>query len=240
MTIRARESHARLAGLLYLIPMFIGPFSMLYVPSVLVVPGDATATAGRIAATGSLLRLGMLGDCAIFLSEVAITAVLYDVLAPASRTLARTATYARLAMTVVQAVNLFPLLVVTHLLGGAAYLAAFEKGQLHALVLVALNVHVLGVHVWEALFGLHSLLVGALVYRSGYLPRALGLLMGLAALGYLSNGVGSLVVPRAAPVFAAAAGVAALAGEVPFVVWLLFKGVDPERWRFRAASMAAP
>lgn len=226
-----RHPAARLAGLLYLVPMLCGPFSMMYVPATIVVPGDATATAANLVASEGLLRLGMLSDAAIVVSEVALTAVLYFLLRPAGRTLALAATFARLAMTVLQAVNLLPHLAALQLVGGAGYLAAIDAGQRHALALLALHVHDVGVHVWEILFGLHCLLLGVLVFRSGCFPRAFGVLLGLAAFGYALNGLGNLATPDHAPSFAAIVGVAALVGEVPFVLWLLIKGVDAARWQ---------
>jgi hypothetical protein len=69
------------------------------------------------------------------------------------------------------------------------------------------------------------------VFRSGFLPRALGVLMAIASLGYGLNGLGNLLAPESAPIFAAIVGVTALTGEVPLVLWLLVKGVDEARWR---------
>lgn len=215
-----RVSHARLAGLLYLVPMFLGPFSMLYVPSIIMVPGDATATAANLLASESLFRLGMLSDAAIVLSELALTAVLYFLLKPAGRTLALTATFARLGMTVLQAANLLPQLAAITLVSTAAPTAV-----------LALRVHDLGVHVWEILFALHCLLVGVLVFRSRFFPAIFGVLMGVASLGYALNGLGNLVAPASAPGFAAIVGITAMVGEVPFVLWLLIKGADEARWQ---------
>jgi len=224
--------------------MFCGPFSMMYVPSVVVVPGDASATATKLMASESLFRLGLLSDLAICLSEVALTAVLYVLLKPAGKTLALTATFARLAMTIIQGVNLFPLLATLKLLGSADSLLAFEVGQVQSLALLMLDLHALGVHVWEIFFGFHCLLVGVLAFRSGYFPRALGVLMMIASLGYSLNGIGNMLVPSGAPYFATVVAVAALVGEIPFVLWLLFKGVDGQGWedavqRYRSSSFTA-
>lgn len=230
------RTQARIAGLLYLIPMFCGPFSMMYVPAQIIVPGDAAATAGRLVTSESLFRMGLLSDSAIFLSEIALTAVLYVLLRPAGRALALTAVFARLAMTVLQGANLVPNLAALHLVGGAPYLSAFTTAQLHASALLLLNVHGLGVHIWEIFFGLHCLAVGVLVYRSGYFPRVFGVLMGIASVGYSLNGLGNLIAPSHAPTFAAIVGLAAMVGEVPFVFWLLIKGLDERRWEARRGA----
>ena len=216
-------SHARLAGFLYLIPMFLGPFSMMYVPSVIVVPGDTAATAAHLVESTSLFRMGMLSDAVIVLSELALTAVLYFLLKPAGRTLALTATLARLAMTALQAANLLPELAALELAHGSPESAV-----------LALRLHDLFALVWQIPFGSHCLLVAVLVFRSGFFPRALGVLMGIAGLGYTLNGLGCLLLPESAPTLAAIVGVAALVGEVPFVLWLVFKGADEARWRAAA------
>jgi Domain of unknown function (DUF4386) len=218
---------ARTAGLLYLIPLLCGPFSMMFVPSAIVVPGDAAATAAKLLASESLFRMGMLSDAAIFISEVGLTAVLYILLRPAGRTLALAATFARMAMVVLQGVNLLPHLAALQLLSGGAYRTAFGTTELQALALLMLDFHAQGVFVWEIFFGLHCALLGVLLFRSGYFPRALGVLMALAAVGYLANGLGNLVLPRGASFFAVLVGICALVGEVPFVLWLLFRRAEP-------------
>lgn len=227
--------HARLAGLLSLVPLFLGPFSMMYVPSVVLVPGDAGATAAHLQASESLVRLGLASDALIGLTEVALTVVLYTLLRPAGRVLALTAMAARLAMTVLQGANLVPLLAALRLVTGGSPGPAFDLGQTQALALLCLDAHALGVHVWELFFALHCLSVGVLVFRSGYFPRALGVLMGLASVGYGLNGFGHLVAPAGAPLYAAVVAATSVVGEVPFIVWLLFKGVDAQGLRTAVA-----
>jgi hypothetical protein len=165
--------------------------------------------------------------------------VLFTLLAPAGRTLARAAVFARLAMTVVQAVNLLPVLAALHFLRAPRSLGALDLAQRQSLALFAVELHGLGVHVWEALFGLHCATLAVLIYRSGYFPKALGALMALASFGYTLNGLGNFAWPQGAHVYAAVVGLTALVGEVPFVLWLVVKGADEDRWRARLAESAA-
>lgn len=212
----ASSSHARLAGLLYLVPMFLGPFSMMYVPSVIAVPGDPVATVEHLLASASLYRMGMLSDALIVLAELALTAVLYGLLRPAGPTLALTATLARAAMTVLQAANLLPAL--------AALSLASETSP--EPTMLALRLHDLSALLWQIPFGFHCLLVGVLVFRSGLFPRVLGVLLAIAGAGYALNGLGCLVLPESAATLAAIVGLTAVVGEVPFVLYLVFKGVE--------------
>jgi hypothetical protein len=203
----------RAAGLLYLLPMFLGPFSMLFIPSRVLVAGDPTATLEHLRAAEGLFRLGLASDLVIVLSEVALTAVLFVLFEPVSRVLALTAAFARLVMTALQGANL--------LLHLGALEAAARGDAPHTLSL--LEVHGQGVHGWETVFALHCLVLAVLVLRSGVVPRAFGPLLALAGGGYLLNGLGALLVPAAAPLFAGVVGLTALVGEVPFVFWLVLR-----------------
>lgn len=166
--------YARVAGFLLLFVVVIAPFSQLYVPSTLIVPGDAAATASNIGASGWVLKLGILSDSLVFLIEIVLCVLLYVLLRPVSRTLSLVAAFARLAMTVIQGINLLAYFVALLLLGGATYLTVFAPAQLDALALLSLNAHQYGVYVWEVFFDLHLAVLGYLIFKSGYFPRTLG------------------------------------------------------------------
>src|SRR5215218_1385053 len=92
--------YARVAGFLLLFVAIIAPFSQLYLPSTLVVPGDATATANNIGASGWVFHLSIVSDSLVFLIEIVLCVLLYVLLRSVSRTLSLVAAFARLAMTV--------------------------------------------------------------------------------------------------------------------------------------------
>jgi hypothetical protein len=226
--------YARIAGLLLLIVAILGPFSLLYVPSTLFVPGDAAATADNIRASEGLFRLGIVSDSLIFLIEIVLTALLYVLLRPVSRTLSLGAAFARLAMTIVQGINLLPYFIALLLLSGASYLTAFEPDQLDALALLFLNAHQDGVYIWQLFFGLHLLVLGYLIFKSGYFPRILGVLVVVGALGYLADSYGNILFHNYGEIFGWVVGVTAVFGELPFFLWLLIRGVNVERYNERA------
>jgi hypothetical protein len=155
-----------------------------------------------------------------------------------SRTLSLAAAFARLAMTVMQGMNLLNYLLALTLLSGAGYLAVFTVDQLQALALLFLNAYEYVALIWGAFFGLHTLLLGYLVYKSGYFPRILGVLMVVASLGYLMDSFGNLLLPQYDAIFASVVLWAALLGELPFAIWLLIKGVDVKQWEKRAQQPA--
>lgn len=227
-------AYARVAGIIFLILLVCGPFSMMYVPTTLIAPGDATATAKNIMASQTLFRMGIISDTIIFLSEVVMVVVLYLLFKPVSVAVSMIAAFFRLAMTVIQGCNLLLHFAVLLLLSGAGYLSAIPEDQSHALVMLLLNTHEYGAYIWEAFFSLHCLALGYLIYKSGYFPPFLGVLMVIAALGYLTDSLGNMLFPGNKDLLAGIVAVTAIIGEIPFFAWLLIKGVDVRKWRILA------
>lgn len=223
---------ARLAGLLPLILAVIAPFSMLYLPSTLIVAGDAATTAKQIMASDGLFRLGMVGDSVVFLIEIVLTVLLYELLKPVSKTLSLIAAFARLAMTIVQGLNLLNHFFVLLLLSGAGYLAVFSSDQLHALVLLFLNAHESVVQIWGLFFGLHLALLGYLVYRSGYIPKILGGFLVIASLCYFVQNFGMILLPQYKGLFTSIGAFSVV--EITFPLWLLIKGVNVQRLQMQS------
>lgn len=234
----AAKRLARIAGLLYLVLALVGPVALIVVPNSILVPGDAAATANNLRASETLFRIGIASAAVVFLTEVALTAVLYVLFAPVSKTLALVAAYARLAMTVVQGVNLLNYFLALLLLGGAGYLAAFEPAQVEALGLVFINAYGYVAHIWGAFFGLHLLALGYLVYKSGFFPRLLGILLLAGGVGYLASSFGNYLFPQYEALLTQVVTILSLPGELGFTLWLLVKGLDAEAWEGRAAEPA--
>ena len=238
MTTRTAETsplvYARVAGFLILIILVVGPFNLIYVPSTLIVPGDAPATADDIRASESLFRLGIVSQSVVFLTEIVLTVLLYVLLRPVSRTLSLVAAFARLAMAVIQGINLLPYFIALLLLSGAGYLTVFEPDQVDALVLLFLNAHQYGDYIWQVFFGLHLFVLGYLIFKSGYFPRILGVLVIVGSLGYLTDSFGNFLYPNYDEIFGWVVGVTAVIGELPFFLWLLIKGVNVQRYNERA------
>jgi hypothetical protein len=233
------KNTARLAGFLILLIAILAPFSILYLPSTLIVPGDAAATTSNVMASEGLFRLGIVVDSVVILLEIVVIAILYVLLRPVNRTLALAAAFARLAMTVVMAVNVFNSLGVLLLLSDAEYLRVFDPDQLHALVLLFLNLHESGVYIWQVFFALHWVAVGYLVFKSGYFPRILGIMLMVTSLGYLMDSFGMLFPSSGALSMVSSAVLAVgVIGELSFTLWLLIKGVDAEQWKIRAHKSA--
>jgi hypothetical protein len=220
------RSYARIAGALYLVIAVCGGFAIGYVPSVIVVAGDAAATAANLLANKGLFALGVLADVVVMLTEIVLTVMLYVLFRPASPTLALVAMVSRLVMVVVMAVNLLINIVPLVLLSGAGYVAAFEPEQLQATALLLIEVHGYGVYVWDMFFGFHLAVLGYLIVRSGYFPRLLGVAIMIGSLGYFFEGLRHVTFVGEATVGAVVMALLVLASvsELAFAFWLLIRG----------------
>lgn len=227
---------ARMAGILTLLIVVLAPFSMLYIPTTLIVPDDAATTTSNIMASQGLFRIGMVSDSIVFLIEIVLTVLLYALVKPVNKTLSLTAAFSRLAMTIIQGMNLLNHFIVLLLLSGASYLTIFAPDQLQALVMLFLNAHESVVLIWGLFFGLHLLVFGYLVYKSGYLPKFLGILLLIVAFCYLIQDFGNMLFPQYKALFTSIGSLAFL--EIAFPLWLLIKGINVEQWQKRVSESA--
>lgn len=218
------KTKARLIGVLFLTTMVLGGFAQGYVGGKLI-SGDVSATAAGILAHEQLYRLAF----GIYLIEmacqIAMALLMYDLLKPVSKSgplLA--AVFELVGCTIKILARLFffaPLLV----LGGAGYLSVFDPKQLQALAFFSLRVNYTVETIAMVFFGLSGLVTGWLVFRSTFLPRALGVVSVVGGLGWMIY----LYEPLAHRLEAYIVGVGVL-GALATVIWLLVKGVDEQRW----------
>lgn len=223
--------YARIAGVLYLIITVAAIFAHFVIPEQFIVPGDAAATAANITAAESLFRVGMIGsELVVLLSEVVLSVVLYYLFKPVNQTLSLLAAVSRLAMTVIHGLNLLNYAFVLQLLTGGEYLAVFSPEQVNALVTLFLDAHSVGFTIGIAFLVPHVLILGYLIFKSGYFPKVLGILFIAAGVGYLFDTIGLLLIPSYTTTPGLIAMVIAIA-EIAFPIWLLVKGVNLERWQ---------
>ena len=230
------QKTARIAAALYLIITVAAIIAHMYVPGELIVAGDAGATASNIAASESLFRFGMVGgEIVILLSEIILSILLYVLLKPVNKTLSLIAAVSRLAMTTIHGLNLLNYYFVLNLLNGD-YLAVFSPEQINALVTFFLEAHSYGFTLGIAFLVPHVLILGYLIFASGYFPKVLGILFILAGFGYLFDMVGLLMIPS----YQTTPGIIMMVisvAEIAFPVWLLVKGVKLDGWQKRTLAL---
>ena len=223
---------ARLAGVLYLIGSVTGVFGILYGPA-LVVPGDAAATTRNILANASLFRLSIVSALLAQIIFILVTLALYQVLKVVNQPLAALMVIFLLLGVPIAMLNELNNGAVLFLVSGADALNVFTAAERHALVLLFLDLHALGLTI--AFFGgLWFYPMGYLVFKSGFLPRILGVLLIINGLGYLIDSFATLLLP------ALNVNLVLFTGwvEVVFALWLVIRGVNVEGWQKRVRASA--
>lgn len=230
------QKAARLTGLLYLVVVLAGPFVLLYVPGKLFVAGDASATARNILAHESLFRASIVIGLVSELCFVAATLALYRLLREVHAELAALMVLLNLLVVPLAILGGAHEVATLALLRGGDFLAAFDAPQRDALALLLLELGRKGVLVVQVFWGLWLLPLGALVYRSRFLPRTLGVWLVANGFAYLAlSAAGLLLAATPKALFTALTPV--LFGEVALTLWLLIVGA---RWRPARAPETRP
>ena len=223
--------YTRLAGLLYLLVVPLGIFS-LYVSSGLLVSGDPAATANNIMASESLFRLSIVSELLATVVMLFVVLTLYRLLKPVHKGMALIMVILVMVAVPIAMLTTLNEFAVLQLLSGAEYLSIFTTEQLQALALLFLRLHSQGGSIAFIFWGLWLFPLGYLVFRSGFLPRILGVLLMMACFGYVIDSFATFLG------YTVNVGMFAALGEVLFILWLLIKGVNVEQWEKRALESA--
>jgi hypothetical protein len=230
---------ARVTGLLYLVLAVVGMFSPTVLES-LVVPGDAGATADAVLGSRWLFGASLAAWLAIVVLDIAISATLYLLLRPVSRTLSLLAAALRIVYSAVLAAVLLNLFDAFRLLTGIQGAAGLGERQRQDLALASIDSFDAGFLLALVLFGVHLLLLGVLFHRSRYVPRAFGVLLVAAGVGYVVDSLAGLLVGERDALVSVVLLAPAVLGELGLAVWLLLRGVRlPGQTRARTAATAA-
>jgi len=222
---------ARIGGVLYLVIVVLGFWQEAFVRDRLVVSGDAAATAVNLHAMEPLWRLGIAAEFVLLICAILVLWILYLLLRPVSRDLALLAVFLNVVSIAIEGAVAMSLIEALFPLGNAHYLEAFTPGQLQALASLAIRSHAYGFGASLIFFGCFCLVIGALISRSGYIPRLIGVLMQIAGSCYLINSFALLVAPGVANRIFPAILLPALVGESSLCLWLIVRGVDADKWR---------
>jgi len=217
----------RVAGFLYLL-LLAAPLRLVYIPSKLIVTGNATATANNIAAHELLFRFGIVADLFTGVMALFLTLALYRLLKGVDQGLAvLMVILGSLMVTPIYFLNTLNDAAALLLVRGADFLSVFEKPQRDALAMLFLRLQHHGVRVNEIFWGLWLIPFGILVFRSRFLPRILGVWLILNSLPYLATSVTGLLSPQyEATVWNI--GFPLTLGELAIMLWLLIKGAKPQ------------
>src|SRR6266403_725925 len=220
---------ARITGAFYLLTILTGIFAQGFVSGRLVVDGDAAATATNILMHKSLFQLGFAVYLIEMACQIAMTALFYDLLKPAGKSISLVAAFLGLTGCIIKTLSRLFFIAPLFILGGAHYLRVFSAEQLQALALLFLMVNDHGAAIALVFFGFYALLTGYLIVRSTFMPRILGVLSILGGLGWMSF----LYQPLGYRLFPYLAALGIL-GAASLILWLLVFGVNEQRWKEQA------
>ncbi len=222
----ATKKAARVAGSLYLLASIPGVFCLLYIPSAFIVRGDATATANKILNSEFVFRIGILSELISYIGFIFVVRALYRLLNGVNKAHASLMATLMLVSIPISLLNVLNEIAALTLIRGADFLSVFDKPQRDALAMLFLNLHFQGFMVAQVFWGLWLIPFGVLVFKSGFLPRILGILLIIACFGYLAN---SLVAFGLLPadVFSRIAGQLTIC-ELPIILWLLIRGAKDQ------------
>jgi uncharacterized protein DUF4386 len=221
------QRYARIAGVLFLVSLVAGGFGEAYVPSKLIVSGDAAATVANLRNFDFLYRLGFAAFLIESLCDVALALIMYALLKPVSKQISLLAAFFGLMGTATFAVaELFyfaPLVIMR----GAGYLQTFSPDQLNSLILLSLKFSGFAGMIFTAYYGMGWIVRSVLMWNSGYLPKFLAVLMGVGGIGFVVRNFLMILAPAyASDLFL----MLMFPGGLILTIWLLWKGVDVAKW----------
>jgi hypothetical protein len=226
----ATKKTARIGGVLYLIVVLTGMFSLMYVPSKLIVWDSASVTTSKIVAAETLFRFSIFTSIICYTSFLLLPIVLYKLLLPVNKMYATIMVAFAVVSVPISLFNLSNKFAVLTLISKDAYLHGFTADQIQTQVLLQLNYYSNGIQLATVFWGLWLFPFGYLVFKSGFLPKILGLFLMAGCFGYLLNFAGNLLCPAyhqlGVSKFVSLPGTI---GEIGICLWLLIAGVSDKR-----------
>ncbi len=199
----------------------------MFISGIFASSSEATAVFDAILDSTGTLRKNIAGDLMMLVFDVVAALGLYVFLKPVNKSISLLAAWFRLMHVAVYGVSIIYLFSVLDLLSGAGSLAELGTEQMHTQVLFFLKAHEFGFHIGLVFFGFHFLLLGYLIIKSVYIPKILGILLTIVAIGYLTNSFASFLMPNYTDYQTTLQWVAfipAIIAELSLCLWLLLKG----------------
>jgi hypothetical protein len=219
------RASAVVAGLGLLAMAILAGFANFSVFQNLIVPEDATSTAENIMASSGPFRMGIFFFLVVAILDVVVAWALYILFKPVNKSLSLLAAWFRIVYAAIFAVALINLFTALQFFTGTNYLKAFEVNQLYAQGMVSLSAFRSGWDIGLVIFGLHLLVLGYLVFKSGFASKWFGILLSIllviAGVGYLADSIGKFLLPN----YNTSIAQFTFIGEVLLIFWLLWKGI---------------
>jgi len=217
---------ARIAGALYFLYMVATIFADAS-RTKLIVFGDAMATANHILASEQLFRIGFVSDVLAGVLFLLAAWALYVLLKPVNKNIALLFLLLNLGGVAVQCINMLNLFSAVLLLSGADYLKVFQMDQLQSLAMFFLYLYKNGFMIAQFFYAAWLFPLGYLVFKSGYLPKVLGIILMIECFGWLLYPFQFFLFP-AYEVISYLSFAVGFVGEFSLTLWLLIMGAKDQ------------
>ena len=224
----SNKKTARIAGLIYLVVVVTGIFSLMYVPNNIIVWDNATTTFNNIVGNQTLFRLGIVGGLICYTSFLFLPIVLYKLFKPVNENYAKIMVLLAVISVPIYSINVQNQFTVLSLASSSNYLNGFSTEQMKSMVMLYLEQYENGMRIVHIFSGLWLFPFGYLVYKSGFIPKFLGILLMLGCFGYLINFAGNTLVSNYSEIgIGKYIQLPASLGEIGICLWLLIIGIKP-------------
>ena len=209
-----------IAGIAILIMAFVAPYAELFVYPKLVNPISPAETFSNITSNKSLFIAAIFCYLLTFIGDILVSWALYILLKPVNQPLSLLTAWFRLVFSIIAIVALLNLVVVFQLMATHDYLTMPGQTQFYGQVMLYFKAFKSSYHFGILFFSIHLVLLGYLVYKSGYIPKWIGVVLIISGLGYLTDALKPFLFPDLNSGFLTIT----FFGELIFMFWLLIKG----------------
>jgi Domain of unknown function (DUF4386) len=229
------RAKGRIAGAFYLAIFVAGEIYSVLVPNIGLLNNIDAATIDHIVSHQTAFWAGYPFFLLVVVFRLILMLLFYELFKPVNKSLSLLAVYFNIVATTMQAIMAVSLLAPLVLLSGGHDLATFTPDQLHTFALAAMKLYNPIYTIALAFFGCYDLLIGYLAFKSTFLPRPIGVLMGIAGLGWLT-----FFIPPIATQLLPYNLAAGLIGEGSIILWLLVKSVNAQKWQEQESHASEP
>ena len=224
------KNTARAAGLIYLVVIITGMFSLAYVPKKLIDWNSGTTTFNNITASPSLFRLGIYSSVVCYVAFTFLPLVLYKLLRTVNESHARAMVILALLSVPLSFNNLQHKYAALTLTGKASFSQNISIEDLESKLMFSLHQHNDGILLATVFWGFWLFPFGLLVYRSGFIPKFLGVLLMLGCIGHLINFTGNTLLENYSQIgIGKYIGMLSAVAEIGTCFWLLYFGFKTKR-----------
>jgi uncharacterized membrane protein len=218
---------SRIAGIGYLIIFVTGIFANFFVIKSLWVPGDAPATFENIRQNTGSFQIGIIAFILMVIFDLILVWALYYLLLPVNKQLSLLTAWLRLVNVALFGAALYHLPNILKMANSPG-IYSLTAPDASISILMSFESYNFTWLIGLLFFGIHLVLLGWLIYKSGYIPKIIGILLFIAGAGYLVDSTAQMLLPNYSDyesIFMIIVILPGIVGELSLTLWLLIKGV---------------